>query len=210
MSERWIYFGGTFDPVHVGHIRIARALAAGVGASCVLLAPTGVNPLKPPPIASGEDRLAMLTLATRHEDLFEICPLELHRPPPCYTIDTIELLQKQVNPDTEIHLAIGADMLADLPKWRRISELLGMVHLAVACRPPMTQQDVEKAIKQVSSIIFASGKNPIRAQAVATPMLDISSTEIRRKLSKGESVEPFLQKEVMEYIIQNKLYNAVP
>ncbi len=209
MSERWVYFGGTFDPVHVGHIRIARALAEGVGASRVLLAPTGVNPLKPPPIASGEDRLAMLTLATRYDDLFEICPLELNRQPPCYTIDTIEQLRGQLPPDAEIHLAIGADMLADLPKWRRISELLGMVHLAVACRPPMTQRDVEEAIQKLAPVL-TGGREIIRAQAVATPLLDISSTEIRRKLSKGESVDSFLQKEVLEYIIQNKLYNAVP
>ena len=207
MSERWIYFGGTFDPVHVGHIQIARALAEGIGASRVLLVPTGANPLKPQPIASAQDRQAMLELAIQHDELFDVCTLELYRQPPCYTIDTIELLRKQLPPEAEIHLAIGADMLADLPKWKRVTDLLGEVHLVVASRPPMTHQAVQVAIEKLAVTMKSLGRDILHA--VSTPLLEISSSEIREKLSKGESMEPFVEKEVMDYIQRQKLYGYV-
>jgi len=206
MVTRLIFFGGTFDPVHVGHVRIARALARAVKASRVLLAPTGVNPLKPPPVASAEDRLAMLRLAVRDDDLFEICTLELHRPPPSYTIDTIEILRNQVGPDAEIYLAIGADMLAELPKWRRAADLLGMVRLVVACRPPMTHQAVEEALSDLSATMKILGVKKFHAQAFSTPLLEISSSDIRQKLFKGLATESVVGKEVMEYIRQKGLY----
>ena len=209
MAERLIYFGGTFDPVHLGHVRIARALAEAVRAERVLLVPTGVNPLKPPPAATAEDRLAMLRLATRDDTLFEVCTLELFRTPPCYTIDTIELLREQAGAETEIHLAIGADMLADLPKWRRVVDLLGLVHLAVACRPPVTHQAVEATLKQLSEKMKLLGRGKIHAQAIPTPMLDISSSDIRQRISEGLSAESFVgkvEKEVMEYIRRKRLY----
>lgn len=208
MSKRLIYFGGTFDPVHLGHVRIARALAEAVRASRVLLVPTGVNPLKPPPVASAEDRLAMLQLAVRDDTLFEVCTLELFRAPPCYTIDTIELVRKQVSPETEIHLAIGADMLADLPKWRRAADLLGLVRLAVACRPPVTHQAVEATLEQLSEKMKLLGRGEIHAQAIPTPMLDISSSDIRQRISKGLPAEDVVEKEVMEYIRRKRLYGA--
>lgn len=206
MKSRVIYFGGTFDPVHVGHVRIAHALGKAVQASRVLLVPTGVNPLKPPPIASAADRQAMLELAVRDDDLLEICTLELRKSPPIYTIDTIETLRGQLSEGTDIHLAIGADMLADLPKWHRVVELLGMVRLMVACRPPMMLKDIEEALSNLSVVLKMPERKKIRARAVPTPPLEISSSDIRERLSKGLSVELLVKKEVMEYIRRNRLY----
>lgn len=203
MANRLLFFGGTFDPVHVGHLRIARALGRAVQADRVLLVPTGVNPLKPSPVAAAEDRLAMLKLAVGNDGLFEICTLELYRPPPTYTIDTVEALREQVGSDAEIHLAIGADMLADLPKWRRSADLLGMVRLVVACRPPMELQDVKKALSDLST---ALKPHEIHAQVVPTPLLEISSSDIRERLFRGLSVESFVTKDVMEYIRRGSLY----
>lgn len=208
MSKRWLYFGGTFDPVHEGHLRIARALAEAIGASRVLLVPTGVNPIKPPPAASAEDRLAMLRRAVGDESLLEICDLEIRRPPPCYTIDTVEALQTHLGPETELHLAVGADMLADLPRWRRAVDLLRQVPLVVACRPPLTLPRVEQALKTLADTMMKSfGLETFRAQAIPTPLLEISSRDIRHRISKGLSVEGLVPKEVMEYIRENELYN---
>ncbi|MBN1554754.1 MAG: nicotinate (nicotinamide) nucleotide adenylyltransferase [Phycisphaerae bacterium] len=208
MADRLLLFGGSFDPVHVGHVRIARALADGVGASRVLLTPTGVNPLKPPPAASGEDRLAMLKLAVRDDDLFEICTLELFRPPPSYTIDTVEALRERQGPSVPIDLAMGADMVKDLPKWHRAADLLRQVRLVVACRPPMTVEDVEKELNHLSSILADRGVDSFDARAISTPLMEISSSGIREKLRKGESVEDVVQKEVIDYIHVKGLYGT--
>lgn len=206
MAYQILFFGGTFDPVHAGHLQIARALGEAVQARKVLLVPTGVNPLKSPPAASAEDRLAMLKLAVAGEDLFEICTLELKRTPPIYTIETIEILQKQLGPDAEIHLALGADMLADLPKWHRVTELLGMVHLVVAGRPPMTTDAVKRKLSDLAESMKKRGLEHLHAKVVATEMRNVSSTEIRKRISEGNSTEDHVNKKVMDYIFRKGLY----
>jgi nicotinate-nucleotide adenylyltransferase len=206
MAKRVVFFGGTFDPVHVGHVRIARALGTAVRADRVLLTPTGVNPLKPPPVASAEDRLAMLRLAIRNDEWLDVCELELHRTPPCYTIDTIEALREQLGPETDIYLAVGADMPADLPKWRRAGDLLNRVRLLAACRPPMKLPDVEKALAKLAETMKARGVQKIHAQAVETPLLDISSSDIRKRLREEQDVDDVLEPSVLEYIRQHNLY----
>ncbi|MBN1942843.1 MAG: nicotinate (nicotinamide) nucleotide adenylyltransferase [Phycisphaerae bacterium] len=209
MAARIMVFGGTFDPVHIGHVQIARALGRGVGAERILLVPTGVNPLKSPPVASGEDRLAMLKLAVRGDDLFEISELELNRRPPIYTMDTIEALHQKYGPETTLYLAMGADMLADLPRWHRAADLLRQVHLAVACRPPVNLPGVEKALSDLAGVMKARGLAEIHAQAVPTPMLEIASSDIRNRLAKGLPVESFVQKDVMKYIREKGFYGGM-
>lgn len=210
MAARTLLFGGTFDPVHVGHLRIALALAEAVGVTRVLLVPTGVNPLKPPPVASCEDRLTMLKLATKNDARFEICERELHRPPPSYTIDTVEARRANVGPAEEIHLAMGADMLGDLPKWHRAVALLRQVRLAVACRPPMTVEAVEDALRELAEAMKPLGLETLHARAIPTPLLEISSTDLRRRIAAGQGIAGLLPEAVEAYVREKQLYGNYP
>ncbi len=204
--RKTILFGGTFDPVHNGHLIVARAVAESVGAGRVLLIPTGVNPLKPAPVATDKQRLAMLQLATAADALFEISDAELRRKPPSFTIDTIEKLPRLQ--DERLSLVIGADMLAELPKWRRVDDLLELVEVIVACRPPWTAEKTHREIAELAGRLKPEQIERLGQSVVATPLIDISSTDIRRRIAAGQSVRYLIGESVRAYIDEHRLYRA--
>ncbi len=206
MPERILLFGGTFDPVHVGHLIVARCLAEDLNAGRTLLIPTGINPLKRVPIASIEDRLGMLRAATEGEEGFDIFEWDLYRPPPSYTIETLEALRKREEANVEWCLAVGADMLADLPKWHRASDLLCAVRLAVALRPPLTSDATNSAVKRLAKQIFDKEPERLCASVVQSPLLDISSTDIRRRCREGRSIRYLVPEAVRGWIETRQLY----
>ncbi len=208
MAERKILFGGTFDPVHFGHLIVARSLAESLNARCVVLIPAGTSPLKDAPVASAEDRLSMLRLATEGEELFDICDLELHREPPSYTIQTVEHLLRgqEGGEETEFSLVIGADMLADLPKWRRVNDLMRLVRVLVVSRPPFSNADVVQAISDLEGKLTSQEVASLIKSIISTPLINISSTEIRRRRAAGESIRYLLPESVRDHIISKGLY----
>ncbi|MCD4824951.1 MAG: nicotinate (nicotinamide) nucleotide adenylyltransferase [Phycisphaerae bacterium] len=201
-----IIFGGTFDPVHYGHLITARAVAEAVGAGRVILVPTGINPLKPPPAASDDQRLEMLSLATGGDALFEISDVELRRDGPHYTVDTVEQLIEQQGPAVELSVVIGVDTLADLPDWHRATDLLDMATIIVACRPPHALEEVRRGISALGEPLNARQVASLSESAVATPLIDISSTQIRRRVAAGLSIRYLTPQTVQAYISENKLY----
>ena len=132
--EDLLVFGGTFDPVHNGHLIVARAVAEQRGFGRVVLIPAAAPPHKPGPAATGPQRLEMLQAAVAGEALFEVCDLELHRSGPSYTIDTVNALQEGAGNALRIHLLIGTDMLRELPSWHRVAELLERAEILTALR----------------------------------------------------------------------------
>jgi len=204
MAERIIIFGGTFDPIHNGHLITARYVAEAVGGGSVLLVPTAANPLKAGIPESPEHRLAMLRAATSGDDLFAIDDFELYREPPSFTIDTIRYFQGKGM--TNLAMIIGADMLCDLPKWRAIDELLHSVQLLIASRPPENQDDVRESIQALAGKLSKKQIASLVESVIATPMIDISSTEIRRRVAAGESIKDMTPKPVQEYIMVHGLY----
>jgi nicotinate-nucleotide adenylyltransferase len=206
MSDPILLFGGTFDPVHMGHLITARSAAEAVGARKVILLPTGVNPLKTPPQATPEQRLNMLRLAVTGDDLFEVSDVELHRRPPCYTIDTVEELLRGRPQGTSIALVIGADMLADLHCWRRVGDLLNLARVIVACRPPTDIDGARRAIDALADKLPAEHLRSLAKSAVATPLIDISSTDIRRRRAKNLSIRFLVPEAVRTYIEENRIY----
>ncbi len=198
-----ILLGGSFDPVHRGHIEIARFVAAQVGAAQSILMPTARNPLKHPPVATDAQRLAMLNLATQDEPLLTVSDFELQRGA-SFTIDTIEALQR--DGATGLRLLMGADNLRDLPRWHRVEDLLMAVHPIVACRPPDGFVEATTAIDALVGILPATLVEKLRAGLLQTPLIDISSTDIRERISRGESCDDMLPLGVEKYIIQEKLY----
>ena len=178
-------YGGTFDPVHHAHLILARQAIEALGLNKVILVPASISPLKKAaPVASGEVRLAMLQAAIKGEPEFEVNECELLRPPPLYTIDTVEDI-RQRECDAAIYCLIGEDNIEQLPRWHRFAELEKMVRFVVLDR---------------------SGKQPSHSYQLIHRRIDISATEIRRRVAQNESIRYLVPDSVEEIIQREKLY----
>jgi nicotinate-nucleotide adenylyltransferase len=178
-------FGGSFDPIHHGHLILARAALEELGLDRILLIPANLSPhktgTKP---ATAQDRLAMLQLATMDEPGFEACDLELHRPPPSYTVETLrELKSRQA--DDEFTLLIGADNVAKFETWREPDEIRRLANLAVLDR---------------------AGADAPHDWPVVRRLVDISSTDIRARVADGRSIRYLTPDKVCDYIAAHGLY----
>jgi nicotinate-nucleotide adenylyltransferase len=178
-------YGGTFDPIHHAHLILAREATEKLGLEKVILVPATISPLKKTaPVASGEVRLAMLRAAIKGDPAFEVDECELRRPPPSYTIDTVEEIRRRER-DAVIYCLIGEDNVEQLPQWHRFAELEKMVRFVV----------LDRSLKQ-----------PTHSYPLIHRRIDISATEIRRRVAQNESIR-YLVPESVEGIIQHeKLY----
>jgi nicotinate-nucleotide adenylyltransferase len=184
-----LLFGGSFDPVHNGHLITAASAANEIGAHRVLLMPAAVSPHKTAnvPRASARDRLVMLKLAAASSKLLEVSDLELLRPPPSYTIDTVEAL-RAAEPAEDFVLLIGADQIPKFDAWHRAADLRKLVQVAILARPG-------------SQLALPAG-----TRSVAAPLVDISSTDIRSRVKAGQSIDGLVPPAVVEYIREHGLY----
>ena len=205
MTERIVLFGGTFDPVHNGHLIAARTVAEQRGYRRITFVPSARGPHKGPAVASNADRLEMLNLAIDGEDMFEVSQAELQRPAPSYTFDTLQEIQEACGDETPIELVIGADMLADLPNWYRADDVVKMARLVIAARPPWHEK-----ISAISALLAERFGKHLAADLIAgtctTPLIDISSSEIRERLASGLSIRYMVPDAVEKYIMSRGLY----
>jgi len=204
MPDKLILFGGTFDPVHHGHLIVARTLAEKLGGKITFI-PTNSPPHKPPAVASAQDRRAMLKLATAGESWASACDLELCRGGTSYTLDTLFELRRLNGPGTELNWVVGADMLEGLPMWPKVSAVLDACNLVVAVRPPWDA----KLAGIFSGLVGAMGEqtvNKLRRSVVVTPLIDISSTNIRDRIAQKQSIRYLLPDAVREYVESHNLY----
>jgi nicotinate-nucleotide adenylyltransferase len=179
-------FGGTFDPVHVGHLAIAQAALDTAGLDRVVFVPARRSPLKDAaPVASEADRFAMLQAATQDEPRFVVSRAELDREGVSYTVDTLEAMRG----DGELFLILGSDALADLAKWRSPERIRSLARILVARRPGAPEPDT------------SSG-----ARAFDAPCLDISSRELRARAARGLSLRYLVPDEVWRHIARTGLY----
>jgi len=198
-------FGGTFDPVHHGHLIVARAVAEQRGLQQVTFVPSGRPPHKQPAHASGADRLAMLRLATEGEPLLAVSDVELRRPGPSYTYNTLLALREQWGPETELHLVIGSDMLADLPNWHRARDVVELARVVTVARPPW-QRRTDELMAGVGRAFGRDAAERLSGSVVAVPLIDISSTEVRRRVAEGRSIRFLVPEPVREYVESRTLY----
>jgi nicotinate-nucleotide adenylyltransferase len=181
--------GGSFDPVHHGHLIAADRAAEALGLDRVLFVPCARQPLKPlGPTASADDRRAMLALALAGHPPFVLEPLELTRPAPSYTVDTLRALRAR-EPHERFVLIVGADAAAELPRWRAADEVARLAEIAVLTRP---------GVPEVAS--------PFVTHFVATPAIEISASEIRARCLAGKSIRYLVPDAVAEYIARRGLY----
>lgn len=193
--------GGTFDPVHRGHLALAGAARDELGLEQVLFVPAGQPWRKTgQEIGANGDRLAMLRLALEGDPSFEIATLELERSGPSYTADTLEALAAQRRGD-ELYFIVGQDALADLPNWVRPERILELARLAVARRPTVSAEALEEAQRRVPGLRE-------RVVWLKMPPVEVSATEIRERVGRGQPIRGMVAPAVERYIQQHGLYRA--
>jgi nicotinate-nucleotide adenylyltransferase len=198
-------FGGTFDPIHLGHTQVAEAAARQIEAEKVIFIPAKCSPLKGFfPHVRDEDRLRMVTLAIANNDPFAASGCELDRPAPSYTLDTVQQFKYEYGPETSIHWLLGADSVADLVHWHKIRELIDACNLTTMQRPGYTPD-----FDRFESVWGRERVAKLRRHVVQTPLIDVSSTEIRKRLAAGEDVSAVLHPDVARYIAERNLYRAM-
>lgn len=198
--ERIGLFGGTFDPPHLGHLILASEARFQLELTRLLWTLTPEPPHKEDQlITSIEHRLAMVQLAIADNPAFELSRVELDRPGPHYTLDTIKLLAEQ-NPDAEIVPVIGGDSLNDLPTWHHPQELVYAAHWIGVMRRPGESSDLEELERELPGISS-------KVHYVDAPLLEIASREIRSRIATGRPFRYYLPQSVYHYITQHHLYH---
>jgi len=190
--------GGTFDPIHAGHLILAEHARAALDLGLVLFIPAG-DPWRKSEraISPSEHRLAMLRLAVEDNDAFGVSDIELRRDGPTYTADTVEALAGE-RLDDEFFFVVGADALADLPNWHEPERIVAHATLAVAPRE----------LQEMSALAVNIPGLAGRMTPFAMPRIDISSTDIRRRVAAGMSIRYLTPDAVARYIDGHRLYHA--
>jgi nicotinate-nucleotide adenylyltransferase len=191
-------FGGTFDPIHYGHLVAAEEAHAILGLDRVFVVPAGQPPHKTDrPITAAEHRVAMVQLAIASNPHFVLSRVDLDRPGPHYSVDMVALLRRDLHPD-ELFLIVGMDSLMELPAWHEAERLLDLCFVVGVNRPGYTYDlaPLESAVPGISSHI----------RVMEAPQLEISSHELQDRLRRGLPIRYQVPDAVERYICEHKLY----
>ncbi len=195
-------FGGTFDPIHTGHLIVAEDVRLKLALDRVLFIPAGQPWLKMErEITPGEHRLEMVKLATDSNPHFEVSGIELERPGPTYSVDTVSALRAELGPGIDLFFIIGFDALSELPVWKESSQLLELCRIVAMRRPGHDKLDwrsLEQVLPAVSS----------RVDVVDVPQIEISSTGIRERVARGLSLRYLVTETVEHYIQEHQFYTT--
>jgi len=202
-------YGGTFDPVHRGHLAIARAVSDHLDTD-VCFVPAHRPPHKDRLLTSSTDRLAMLNLALSGQPRFQIDELELLRDEPSYTIDTVADFRSRLGEEARLYFVLGEDAYRSLPSWKAWRDLLNFVHLIVCRRrhkaalsKALSDLEAQRMISSVSALKQAPRGGIFYFQQ---PEYDVSSTAIRRKLQLDQSLQDDLDPKVYQFVREQRLY----
>lgn len=181
-------FGGTFDPIHLGHLRAAENAREALGLDQVWFVPAGTPPHRPQAATPGRDRFAMVALATAGHPHFVASDIELERQGPSYTVDTLREIRKRL-PDAQLVLIVGSDTFAEMDTWREHEAVRALATVAVATRPGA-----------------AATTGVARAVPVEGVGLPIAATDVRRRAKEGRSVRYLVTDAVADFIVKRSLY----
>ena len=192
--------GGTFDPIHMGHLVMAEAVRMDYDLAKVIFIPTGTSPHKQGmSVTPALDRYIMTMMATYSNPYFFVSPIERDRPGPSFTIDTVRALVSEYGPGTEFYFLTGTDAVLELHTWNNIDDLLELCHFVAASRPGKTRSIAEE-------ITRLGPRAKGRIHRLTTPELEISSTDIRERVRLGKSIRYFVPENVENYIHKEGLY----
>ena len=205
--------GGTFDPVHHGHLRLAEEAAEACELERVVLIPAALPNLRAAPATPAQHRLAMVQLAASTNPRFEVDGRELQRPGTSYTVDTLSELRAELGTERALCLILGADAFLRLPAWSRWLQLFDLCHVVVAARPgydldahaagDIATQWRARRIPDPRGLAARSAGSIAR---IDIPLLEISATDLRARMSRGASVRYLLPDAVVDYIAAHRLY----
>ena len=204
-------FGGTFDPVHIGHLRTALDIREDLALDQVRLMPCNVSPHRSAPLASGAQRLAMLQAAIHGEPGLCIDDRELHRPAPSYTVDTLLALRAEMGETPPLCLMMGMDSFQALHTWHRWRDIITLAHIVVMTRPgwlPPTQGAVAELVMQHGVYDLARLHDAPAGCVLLRPVsqLDISASRIRSAVQAGKSARYWVSDSVWDFIKKEGMY----
>jgi nicotinate-nucleotide adenylyltransferase len=210
-------FGGTFNPVHWGHVRTALEIKNTLGLERMLMVPCGIPPHREQPGVSSDDRLAMLKLVVNDFPELEIDERELKRNGPSYSVDTLQSLHDEM-PGQSLAMCIGIDAFLQLNTWHRWQDLFGLAHIVVAHRPGWSMENItdqlsvelQKQLKQryLADAAELTGKSAGIIVELKVTEIDISSSNIRQRINNNESISGLVPTTVEAYIKKHGLYRG--
>ncbi len=216
MAEAIGLLGGTFDPIHYGHLRLAEEMGEVLDLGEVRILPAGQPPHRGQPRAANHHRLEMVRRAVADNPRFVLDSREVHKPSPSYSVETLAALRQELPADTALILFMGADAFLGLTTWHRWQELLDLVHLAVAHRPGFTSAMWEDALPESLRRLLATRRSDQAGELSeksaglihlhAITQLDISASQIRERVLRRKSLRYLLPDSVIDYIYENHLY----
>ena len=197
--------GGTFDPIHHGHLIIAQEALEALDLATVIFVPSGRSPHKPADaVTPGEHRYRMVELALQNDHRFTISDIEYRRPGRSYTIDTLRELSRSLAPEDELCFLVGSDTVAELPTWKEIERFPEFCRLIVIPRPghPIEQ------LTSLASIFPPKTVEQLRRDTLTISPVGISATDIRLKVSQGRSIRYLVPDPVHQYVQEHHLYSS--
>ncbi len=205
-------FGGTFDPIHIAHLTVAREAHKALGGE-LRMVPAQVPPHRDQPAASPEQRLAMLKLAVQDSPGLVVDEREINRAGPSYSFDTLCEFRREIGAASPLVLVVGADAFAHFDSWFRWRDIFKVAHVLVLTRPKAPSRgtwtnDLEGFVRPrivPRAVQLRQRAAGMIASLGVTPML-VSASDVRQKLAAGEPVDTLLTKPVLDYITKNKLY----
>lgn len=193
--------GGTFDPVHYGHLVTAEGARCEFGLEQVLFLPSGIPPHKTKKrVSLAEHRYMMTVLATLTNPHFEVSRIDIDREGVSYTIDTLQILREQYGPGAELFFITGADAIFEIMSWKDSDQLLKIAHFIAATRPGFSLEELPVATQQWVD------EHQDRFHVLKVPAMAISSTDIRERVRLGHSIRYLVPEQVDHYILRHDLY----
>ena len=212
-------FGGTFNPIHFGHLRVAEEARELAGLDKVIFIPSGTPPLKTKDIAPASHRYAMTKLAVRNNPFFDVLDIECRGRQKSYTVKTLEKL-RELYPDDRLHFMLGIDAFLDIPNWHRSEILLSLADFIILSRPDRRFEDMaaspylsaKKAIlrkldREIETAYRTTLRNGSSIILIKVSPVNISATDIRTRMKQGQSVKYLLPADVESYIISHHVYD---
>ncbi|PIU41525.1 MAG: nicotinic acid mononucleotide adenylyltransferase [Candidatus Omnitrophica bacterium CG07_land_8_20_14_0_80_42_15] len=183
--------GGTFDPIHIAHMRLAEVAKEKLRLDKIIFVPAYMPPHKNrKDIAAPDLRYEMVKLAIEGKDGFEASDIEINKKNTSYSVETLRALKEKFGPETELFFITGSDSLSELPNWKNIGEIFKLAHFVVANRPKFPLKNV-----------------PQGAEVLKIPDMDISSSDLRNRIKEGKRVEDMIPQKVISYINEKSLYS---
>jgi len=202
LNKEAAIFGGTFDPIHYGHLTVAEEVRVKLGLDKVLFVPAGQPWLKSDRrVSSAEHRLEMVRLAIADNPHFELSTAEVIRDGSTYTVDTLDMLRRQIGSDARLFLLMGSDSLSELPRWKEPKRLIQLCRLVVFTRPGSrfpAMNMLEKAVPGVSDNL----------RVIEVSQIEVSATDVRQRVRQGAPIDELVPPTVRDYILQHGLYSA--